>query len=194
MSEILNRNITRAVSEVSPTDIKILMAGFLDEASKTMGQSTDDRELAWLIEWTVRYLGDRYNYLPMHHVRAAIEYGALGERGGTSKLMPRNIAIWFREQAAIYQEMLARQMKVDDEKVRNQNFNANKAEWQVAAAVRMKVGWLGDGLITAEEYDSFSSKEIYDYLKMGIPEGKIHPRDIVPDYEKHRAEVRQDPL
>lgn len=194
MSEILNRNINRAVSEVSPTDLKILIAGFLDEACKTMGQSCDERELTWLIEWTVRYLGDRYNYLPMHHVRAAIEYGALGERGGTSKLMPRNIAIWFREQANIHQEMLARQMKVDDEKVRNQNFNANKAEWQVAAAVRMKVGWLGDGLITSEEYETFSSKAIYHYLKMGIPEGKIHPRDIVPDYEKHRAEVRQDPL
>ena len=191
MSEIFDRNINRTVSEVSPTDIKILMAGFIDEAGKTMGQSSDERELTWLIEWTVRYLGDRYNYLPMHHVRAAIEYGALGERGGTSKLMPRNIAIWFREQAGIHQEMTARRVKSEDEKVRNQNFNTNKAEWQVAAAVRIKVGWLGDGLITSEEYDSFSSKEIYDYLIMGIPEGKIHPRDIVPDYEKHRAEVQE---
>lgn len=191
MSEIFDRNINRTVSEVSPTDIKILMAGFIDEACKTMGQSSDERELTWLIEWTAKFLCERYNYLPMHHVRAAIECGALGERGGTSKLMPRNIAIWVREQANIHQEILARRIKSEDEKVRNQNFNATKAEWQVAAAVRIKVGWLGDGLITSQEYDSFSSKEIYDYLIMGIPENKIHPRDIVPDYEKHRAEIQE---
>lgn len=194
MNEILNRNINRAVSEVSPMDMKILIAGFIDEANKVMGRSADDRDVMWLVEWTTRYLSDRYGYIPIHHVRAAIEYGALGERGGTIKLMPRNIAIWIREQSGIMQDINAKRISADEEKQRIQNFNSNKAEWQVAAAVRIKVSWLGDGLITAEEYDSFSSKEIYDFLKMGIPEGKIHPRDIVPDYEKHRAEVRPDLL
>ena len=186
MSELLNNNIGRKVSEVSPTDMKILIAGFLDEANKVMGRTAEDKDVSWLIDWTARYLCERYGYMPMHHVRAAIEYGSLGERGGTTKLMPRNIAIWIREQGNIHQEQMARMIKSQDEKTRNENFYANKAEWQVAAAVRIKVTWLGEGIITSEEYDSFSSKVIYDLLKSGVKEMNIRPKDVVPDYEKHR--------
>jgi len=188
MSELLDRNLSRKVSEVMLTDLKILVAGFLDEANKVMGHAADITDMSWLNSWTCSYLGDRYGYMPIHHVRAAISYGALGERGGTSKLIPRNIAIWIRMQSEILQEMLQRQIKSEDEKQRNDHFNATKAEWQVAAAVRIKVGWLGDKLITSEEYDSFSSKDIYDLLKQGIPEGRISPRLVVPNYDNHRHE------
>lgn len=189
MSEILDRNISRKVSEVSPTDIKILIAGFLDEANMVMGRSIDDKDVSWLIDWTTRYVTERYNYLPIHHLRAAIEYGALGERGGTTKLMPRNIAIWLREQAGIMQEIAAKRIKVQDDKERIQHMNANKAEWRVAAAVRIKLTWLGEKMITSEEYDTFSSSEIYKLLVAGVPEMKIHPRDVVPDYNKHRENL-----
>lgn len=188
MSEILDRNISRKVSEVSPTDIKILIAGFLDEANRVMGHGADDQDVSWLIDWTTRYVTDRYNYMPVHHLRAAIEYGALGERGGTSKLMPRNIAIWVREQANILQEVNAQRIKAQDDKVRQSNFNSTKANGFVAAAVRMKVSWLADSLITSDEYDSFSSKAIYDLLSSGRPEKTIHPREVVPEYDLHRQE------
>lgn len=189
MSEMLNANIGRKVSEVSPVDLKMLIAGFMDSANRIMGTSADDRELSWLIDWTIRFITERYNYLPMHYVRSAIENGALGERGGTSKLMPRNIAIWFREQAGIMQEVQVHKIKAEDDKARIENFNTNKAEWQVAAAVRIKVGWLGDGLITSEEYDSFSSKAIYDLIKSGMTEGEIKPAMVVPNYKRHREAI-----
>lgn len=189
MSEILDRNLKRAISEVPVSDLKILIAGFIDDANIILGRVADDRDVAWLIDWTTSYVQEKFNYLPIHHLRAAINSGALGERGGTTKLIPRNINLWLREQAAHYQEHRAKMISHDDAVKRNEYFNANKAEWQVAAAVRIKVGWLGDGMITSDEYDSFSSKEIYDLLKSGVPEKAIHPRDVVPNYEQHRNET-----
>ena len=180
--------MARTVQQTDPRSLRDMIGEMLSEADEVMGGKLDKEKLNFTANWLYKWLNERFGYLPMHHVKAAVTFGAMGERGGTSVLMPRNINIWLRTQSDIYQEQLAHISKVEDDKVRVKNLNINKAEWQVAAAVRIKVGWLGDGLITAEEYDSFSSKEIYDYLIMGIPEGDIHPRDIVHDYEKHREQ------
>ena len=184
----ISETMARTVAQTDPHSLRQMIIDMLKEADEVMGGKLDKDKLNFMANWLYKWLNERFGYLPMHHVKAAITFGAMGERAGTSTLMPRNINIWLREQSNIYQEQLVHNGKHEDEKVRNENFNINKAEWQVAAAVRIKVTWLGEGLITSEEYDSFSSQRIYDLLKSGVTEKKIFPHDVVPDYELHRQE------
>lgn len=189
MSELLSKYANNKPSEIPLNELRIIISELLVDSNKIMGGTTDNEDLKWIVGWVCKYIDERCGYLPMHQIRAAIEYGALGERGGTTKLMPRNIAIWLREQAGIMQEIAAKRIKIQDDKERIQHMNANKAEWRVAAAVRIKLTWLGEKMITSEEYDTFSSSEIYKLLVAGVPEQKIHPRDVVPDYYKHRENL-----
>lgn len=188
MGEV-NEIMARTVTQTDPQSLRQMIVEMLREADDVMGGKLDNDKIKFTGNWMYKWLNERFGYLPMHHVKAAMTYGAMGERGGTSALTPRNINIWLREQSNIHQEQAAKMISHDDAVKRNEYFNANKAEWQVAAAVRIKVGWLGDGMITSDEYDSFSSKEIYDLLKSGVPEKAIHPRDVVPNYEQHRNET-----
>ena len=178
------RNAGRRIQDISPHDLKLMIADLLDTAAKVMGHSADD--ITWLVGWMDKLLSEKYGYLPFNYVRSAVEHGSLGELGGTSKLIPRNIAIWLKEAAGNHQEHLTRRIKADDEKKRIEHMNANKAEWQVAAAVRIKVTWLGEGLITSQEYDSFSSQRIYELLKAGKSERTIHPYDVVDGWHERR--------
>ena len=181
--------LTRRTSEVSINELKLLILETLDEANKVMGKGSDEKELNWLTEWTMKLMDERYNSLPLHHFVAAIKFGSLGERGGTSKLIPRNIALWLREQNQIYQDQLAYMMRKDDDEKKKKDAVNFKPSGYVAASVRMKVHWLADGRITGEEYDTFSSQAIYKLLISGIPEGRIHPRDVVPNYDENRKEI-----
>jgi hypothetical protein len=184
----INEIMARTVAQTDPHSIKQMIADMIKEADEVMGGKLDKDKLNFMGNWLYKWLNERFGYLPMHHVKAAITFGAMGERGGTASLTPRNINLWLRAQSDIHQELLARQSKFEDEKTRNDNFNANKAEWPIAAAVRIKVTWLGQKLITSEEYDSFSSKAIYDLIKAGVPQGRIFPKDVVPNWELHRQE------
>ena len=181
--------LTKRINEMPITELKLQVAEALDQANKVMGKTSDENELKWLTDWTYNLLDERYNSLPMHHFVAAIKHGSLGERGGTAKLIPRNIAIWLREQNQIYQDQLAYMERQMDEGKKKKEMSNYKPSEYVAAAVRMKVHWLADGRITGEEYDTFSSQAIYKLLMSGIPEGRIHPRDVVPNYDENRREI-----
>lgn len=191
--EGINETMARTVQQTDPHALKQMIVEMLKEAGEVMGGKLDQDKINFTGNWLFKWLNERFNYLPMHHVRAAISFGAMGERGGTSILTPRNINIWMREQANIHQEQVTKMISHDDENKRNEYFNANKAEWQVAAAVRIKVGWLGDGMITSAEYDSFSAKKIYDLLKSGRTEKTIHPKEVVPNWELHRSDLLNSP-
>lgn len=172
----------RKISDVAPQELRNLIAGMVENAAFIMGSSEKDADSS-IAGWVYYLLSEKYSYMPLHHVKAAFEQGAMGHRGGTSKLCGRTIAIWINEQKAITQEQFARFIKQEDEHKRLDDMNKNKAEGFVATAVRIKVHWLCDGLITSKQYDTFSSKLIYDKLKAGVAERDIHPRDIVPDYQ-----------
>lgn len=184
----INETMARTVAQTDPQSLRQMIIDMLKEADEVMGGKFDKDKLNFMANWLYKWLNERFGYLPMHHVKAAISFGAMGERGGTSVLMPRNINIWLRTQGDIHQEQAAKMISHEDEKKRNENFNTNKAEWEVAAAVRIKVTWLGEGLITSAEYDSFSSSKIYDLIKSGVPQGSIYPKHVVPDWELHRQE------
>ena len=188
MSDV-NEIMARTVLQTEPHALRQMIAEMIDEADEVMGSKLNTDQLKFTSNWLFKWLNERFNYMPMHHVRAALTYGPMGERGGTSTLIPRNINIWLRAQAEILQEQIARHQKKEDEVRRNSDMNKNKAEGFVATAVRIKVFWLADKRITGDEYDSFSSQTIYELLKSGMPEGKIHPRDVVPDYDNHRIEI-----
>lgn len=188
MSDLLTRYAGNKVAEVPPTELRILITEFLDSANIIMGTSAEKSMLAGLIGFAYDIIANRFAYMPMNHVKAAFEFGSLGQRGGTTKLSGRNIFIWLNEQLNIYQEQLLRQRKKEEDIKRTIDMSGkNKADGFVAAAVRMKVHWKCDGKINSEQYDSFSSKAIYDLLKAGVAEKDIRPRDVVPNYDETKT-------
>jgi hypothetical protein len=187
MSELSVRYAGHKVSEVPPADLRLLIGDFIDETDFIMSASTDKNYLGKLLGWSYKFINEKYSYMPVNHIKAAYEYGSQGQREGTSKLSPRNIAIWLSEQCKIFQEQYAIHQRQADEKkkreeMKSRNAMGQKVDSLVGTAVRIKVTWLANGAINGEQYDSFSSQAIYEMLKMGIPETDLHPRDFVKDY------------
>ena len=183
MSEYFTTYAGYPVRDVAAAPLREMLQIMIAEADYVMGAQLDDGETVTLIRWLIEFLYDKYGYLPFNHVRTAFKAGSVGQRGGTSKLIPRNIVIWLTEQDKIYQEQhAASQRKADDQK-KQAEIATYKPDGFVAAAVRMKVTWLIDRRITSEQYDSFSSKAIHDLLRKGVSEKDIHPRDVVPNYQ-----------
>ena len=190
MSELLTTNAGRKVSEVDPISLKSLMSDFITQADYIMGASMNDKEIQMIVTWSCRFLNERFSYLPIHHVSKAIEAGSEGQRGGTSKLIPRNIVIWLNEQRIIHeQQCMAIEKQKDIEHIKDnyRKYVVDKDGF-VGAAVRIKVTWLGEKKITSAEYDSFSSSEIYRLLKSGVKECDIRPSHILK--YKDEAEIQ----
>lgn len=183
MSEIATTYAGYRISDIPSGHLRTILQEQIDAADYVMGAELGNDEIAVMMKWLINFLYDKYGYLPLHHVRKAIEAGSLGQRLGTSKLLPRNVAIWISEQDKIFQEQNAADMRKHDEIRRNTELKAGKADSFVATAVRLKVSWLGDKRITSEQYDSFSSQKIYELLKQGVHERDINPRMVVPNYD-----------
>ena len=184
MNDLLVKYAGYKVSEVPPHELRNLITDMIKDADFTMSAKIDADYEGALVGWTYKFLNNRYSQMPISHVNAAFEQGSMGHRGGTSKLMPRNIAIWISLQNDVLQEQLARVQRNIDEDRRAKDFEYNQSAGFVATAVRMKVHWLADGLINSKQYNSFSSQLICDLLMKGYKEKEIHPRMILPDYDE----------
>lgn len=182
----LNELMARTVSQTDPHSLKSYIEEWMKEADMNMGGKLTDEQISFLCNSAFKWLNERYNFMPLHHIKAALFYGSMGERGGTSTLIARNVNIWLRTQHDIMQEQIARQQKQEDEQRRATETYKWKPEYGFTGrAVIIKVGWLGEGKITSEEYDSFSSAKIRELLEQGYDERDIRPAMVVPDYEKH---------
>lgn len=190
MNELLEVNLKRRAAEVHPGDLKKLLLDFVDEALEIMGMDASTKNTSSFVNFTFELIGDRYSYLPINHIRAAFKFGAMGERGGTTKMTGRNINIWLNEQSNIFQEQMAKyQKKLDEQKRYDEIKDWKPSHGFTARAVIIKVGWLGDKRITSQEYDSFSSAKIRELLEQGYDERDIRPSMVVPDYDKHRQDA-----
>ena len=167
------------VKNIAALPLKNMLGLLIAEADYVMGAGLDDGESVKLIRWLVNYLYEKYGYLPMTHIEAAIKEGSVGRRGGTSKLVPRNIIIWISEQEKIYQEQHVSNMKKVDEERRHADMKGTKTDSLIAKAVRIKIGWHCDGRISGDEYDRVSSQKIYDLLKTGKKESEITVREVM---------------
>ncbi|MRR22956.1 hypothetical protein EG830_08250 [bacterium] len=184
MSEMFTQYAGTPVRDIHAGPLRDMVKTFVGEADYVMGADLDDIAIAGMLKWLIEFLYNKYGYLPFNHVREAFRAGALGQRGGTTKLIPRNVAIWISEQDKLYQEQRMMDMRKMSEEKRTREMHGGKADHLVATAVRIKVSWLADGRITSEQYDRFSSKEIYELLKSGVSERDIHPKNIVPNYDE----------
>ena len=169
------------VSEVPPQELRYLVTDLITDADFVMSGMLDKDTLGRLIGWAYNFVSDKFSFLPITHFCKAIEAGAMGQRGGTSKLMPRNVAIWLHEQRTTYEfQCIEIEKRKDAENIKN-NFAKYVCDKDgfVGAAVRIKVTWLGEKKITSKEYDSFSSSEIYKLLASGVRECDIRPEYIL---------------
>jgi len=183
MSELSTKYAGRSASEVPPQDLRYIIIDLITDANFLMSANMDKDYKDSLVGWLYKYMNERMSFLPITHLCKAIEAGSMGQRGGTSKLMPRNIAIWLNEQRTIYETQRMEAQKQDDYKHIAENFSkyVHNKDGFVGAAVRIKVTWLGEKKITSKEYDSFSSSEIYKLLASGVRECDIRPEHILKD-------------
>lgn len=184
MNDLLTQYAGTPVKDIHSGPLREMLQTLIAEADYVMGTDLDDSAQAGMTKWLLDFLYNKYGYIAFMHIREAFRAGALGQRGGTSKLIPRNVIIWISEQDKIYQEQRMTDMRKVDEDRRRREMNGGRAHPNVGKAVLIKVTWLAKGMITGDQYDSFSSKVIFDLLESGVPEGDIHPRDVVPNYGK----------
>lgn len=167
------------VKEIAALPLKKMLEELIAAADYVMGAGMDDAESVKLIRWLVNFLYEKYGYMPMTHIEAAIKEGSVGRRGGTSKLVPRNIIIWISEQEKIFQEQHVSKMKKADEERRHADLKGTKTDSMIAKAVIMKIRWKCDGRITSEQYDRVSSQKIYELLVAGKRESEISVREVM---------------
>ena len=184
MSEMFVQYAGTPVRDIHAGPLRDMLKIILAEADYIMGVELADDHAFKLTKWMIEFLYEKYGYLPFMHIREAMKAGSMGQRGGTFKLIPRNIAIWISEQDKIYQEQRMTDMRKISEEKRNRELHGAKSDGLVGTAVRIKVCWLADGRITSEQYNSFSSSVIYDMLKAGKSEMEIQPKDVVPNYQE----------
>ena len=184
MSELFVTYSAYKVTDVPITVLKQMVEELINSANFIMAADLSADETTSLVKWTCDHLALKHKFMPVHHLRAAISEGSLGQRGGTTKLIPRNVAIWISEQDKIYQEQYAARQRHQDEERRRREQKSSPRDGLVGTAVRIKISWLADGRISSEQYDSFPASAIYERLKMGVPESEVYPRDFVKDYGK----------
>ena len=184
MSEMFVQYAGTPIRDIHAGPLRDMLKIVLAEADYIMGVELADDHAFKLTKWMIEFLYEKYGYLPFMHIREAMKAGSMGQRGGTFKLIPRNIAIWISEQDKIYQEQRMTDMRKIDAERRNREMHGAKADPLIGTAVNIKVRWFADERITSEQYDSFPYQKIYDLLKSGVPESQIHPRDVVPNYQE----------
>jgi hypothetical protein len=176
----------RKISEIDPQQFRNIVFDLVKDADFYMSAKLTDDKMTKLINWSYYHITKKFNYMELMYVTAAFEQGAMGNLGGWHNLDPRNINLWLIAQKRIYEERLVEKYKREDEQSRNLRFKDKKPDGFVATSVRIKVGWLGDGLISSNQYDSFSASAIFDLLKQGYTEAQIKPQMVVPEYDKPR--------
>jgi|WetSurMetagenome_2_1015567.scaffolds.fasta_scaffold03883_4 hypothetical protein len=176
----------RKISEIDSQELRNIVFDLVKDADFFMSAKLTDEKMTKLINWSYYHITKKFNFMELMYITAAFEQGAMGNLGGWHNLDPRNINLWLINERKNYEERLAEKIKREDEQNRDARCREKKPDSFVATSVRIKIGWLGDGLISSDQYDSFSASAIFDLLKKGYTEAQIRPQMVVPGYVKEK--------
>ena len=129
----------------------------------------------------------RFQWLPLYLVGEAYTKGSLGELGGTTKLSVRNIYIWLTQMEekmrnidAGYQSKIDDELRASDERVYMEHQAHNV---RFGTALCIKLAWVYEGRITADEWEKYTLDAIVEKLKEGYTDKTLLPSKIFTTIE-----------
>jgi len=124
----------------------------------------------------------RFQWLPLYLVGEAYTKGSLGELGGTTKLSVRNIYIWLTQMEekmrnidAGYQSKIDNERRANDERVYMEHQSHNV---RFGTALCIKLAWVYEGRIKANDWDKYTLDAIAEKLKEGYSDKTLLPSKI----------------
>lgn len=173
MSEQFVTYAGNKAQDVPAPILKDILRELLIQADYVMDTNLNEDDFSMLIKWLIEYLMKRFGYLPLHHIRAAIENGSTGQRGGTSKLNPRNVIIWLTEQDRIYSTQVKREHEKRDAEIAS----TKRSPEDIAAgrAYKLLAVWRCDGRINDAKRSRVDEGKLIKLILNGID-----PKDITP--------------
>jgi hypothetical protein len=181
-SPYFNVYLSTQVREIPKSALQELIDEFAVNAKFYMASDLDSDSTAKITSAVIDMLTGRFKFLPLNLVAEAFTRGSLGELGGTTRFMVRNIYIWLTsiedKNQRLFQE---NQSKIDDKrKAEDENnflFQRRYSEKYGAAMLR-KIEWCHAGLVNDKEYDRLSLDKIVEAMNKGYELKELIPEMI----------------
>lgn len=127
-------------------------------------------------------LKDKFKAYPLHIVATAFDQGSLGALGGTAAFKIRNVYIWLSAMKERHDRLSfdgwsrqEHQRKLQEEKEWKQN---HRSAAIFGTALNIKLAWVYQFRISAEDWDSYTLDSIVNLLRMGETAQTIKPEMI----------------
>jgi hypothetical protein len=168
--------------DVPQSMLKDIITEFMANAKFYMNSNTDTETMEKVNTAIVDLLHTKFGYLPLYLVGEAYTRGPLGELGGYASISVRNIYIWLSAVNEKAQNLSAQdQSKLDDERRSEAEkiFKLNQAHnVRFGTALSIKLTWVYEGRIDANDWDKYTLDAIVDKLKQGYDIHSLRPTEI----------------
>ena len=144
--------------------LKHLINLFMFEAAINMGSEVDEKTL----ERTIYYIQKDYGYIPVSYVASAFIQGSLGRLPyvvGMTKLVPKTVHYWLGELSLEYNRAMAKEKQKARESDVAIAYDLHK--YPSGKAINTKIDWHKKKLITIDEWDNISLKELAGMIGHG---------------------------
>ena len=159
--QIYANDLVRTLPE---ENLQYLIALFMQEAAINMGAEVDEKTL----ERVIYYIKKDFSYIPVSYLASAFVRGSLGQMPyavGMTKLVPKTIHYWLGEASLDYNRAMAKQRQKDLSSVPGTTFDLQK--YPLGKAINTKIDWFKKGLITSDEWDGISLKDLAGLIGQG---------------------------
>lgn len=140
--------------------LKHLINLFLFEAAQNMGVECKDT----MIDRVVYFVSTEFNYLPVNFIASSFVRGSLGKYG-VGRLVPRTIHSWLTEAVIEYNLTSAHNRQEELAAIPFQAIDLRK--YPLGRAICKKIDWLQSGVITSDEWDKISLKQVAEIIGAG---------------------------
>ena len=158
-SELYNTYANQTCNDIPIDYLKRLINLMIYEASQDMGQTYDKEFMPDRVYYII---STHYNHLPLSLVASAFKRGSLGQYG-TGRLVPRTVFGWLGEMNQYF--MTIHEKKQEDD-MKHHKFDGLE-KYPLGKAICTKIDWLTSGVITSEQWDKISLKEVAEMIGQG---------------------------
>jgi hypothetical protein len=181
-NEYYKHHLKDRCKDVPENTLKDIITEFSDNAKFYMNSNIDAGSMAKVNITIVDLLKNKFGYLPLYLVGEAYTRGPVGELGGYASISVRNIYIWLSAVNEKAQNLSAQdQSRADDERRTEAEkiFKLNQAHnVRFGTALSIKLTWVYEGRIDADDWDKYTLDEIVNYLKQGYDVNSLRPSMI----------------
>lgn len=170
------------VEQIPREKLEEIISELSANAMFQMGSFLDDRILKQTVETIVAMLKDKFKNYELHIIATAFDQGSLGALGGTTAFKIRNVYSWLssmketRDKLAF--DQWSKQEHLRKIKEENEWKNNHKGSAIYGTALSLKLSWVYQLRISADNWHAYSLDSIVELLRMGETVQTIKPEMI----------------